>query len=134
MEFRQYQRGDLPSLISDEGIKLIATDKHVDDKLSWTLYDKQIVACGGFAIMWTGVYEAWLHVDSYLTFLHYKICLIKKFRSEIDKLNFHRLQAVVDVAAINHERFMHLLGFEEEGILKQYDWKKHDHIMYARLK
>lgn len=134
MEFRKYQPGDLPVLIHDEGIKLIANDRYVDAELSWTLYDRQIVACGGFTNLWPGVYEAWLHVDSYLSFLHYKICLIKKLRTEINKLDFHRLQAVVDAATINHQRFMNLLGFKIEGILEQYDWKKHDHIMYARLK
>lgn len=134
MEFRQYQTGDLEYLVKDEGLKLIVTDKHVDYNLSWTLVDEKILASGGFAKMWPGVYEAWLYVTAYPIFLRYRLCLIKKIRAEIVKLDFYRLQAAVDVYTKNHSKFMRLLGFHPEGIMERFGLNRHDHVMYARLK
>ena len=134
MEFRNYAAGDLVELIKDATLRLIVSDKHIDSKFAWTLYDKRIIACGGFIPMWPGVFEAWLCVDTYDDFLSYKICLIKKFRKEIDNLDYHRLQAAVDICTVNHHKFMNLLGFHCEGIMQKYGVDKQDHLMYAKVK
>ena len=133
MEFREYQAGDLHSLIVEDDLRAILTDKHIGAN-AWSLYDNKILACGGFVNLWPGVFEAWLYVHDYDTFLKYKLCLIKKFRFEIDNLQYHRLQAVVDVRSKNHQKFMNLLGFKSEGILQQYGMDKTDHIMYAKVR
>ena len=134
MEFRNYAAGDLVELIKDETLRLIVSDKHIDPKFAWTLYDKRIIACGGFIQLWPGVFEAWLCVDNYQDFLSYKISLIKKFRKEISELNYHRLQAAVDIGTINHQKFMNLLGFYCEGVMQKYGVDKQDHLMYAKVK
>lgn len=134
MEFRRYQLGDLASIVEDEELKTIVTDRHIGSDLAWSLFDNKLLACGGFVNMWPGVYEAWLYVDTYDTFIKYKICLIKKFRHEIDNLQYHRLQAVVDVRTKSHQKFMSLLGFKPEGTMEQYGIDKTDHIMYAKVR
>lgn len=132
MEFRTYTPGDLANLIADDGLRAIVSDQYVDPRLSWTLFDRKVIACGGFATMWPGVYEAWVHVSSYSIFVSYKVCLIKKIRQEIDRLNYHRLQAAVDINTPNHAKFMKLLGFNAEGNLTKYGLNQQDYIMYAR--
>jgi hypothetical protein len=134
MEFKQYQMGDLPTLVQHKELKLLAGDTHVNPDLAWSLFDNSLLACGGFLAMWPGVYEAWLFVDTHNTFVSYKVCLIKKFRNEIAKLNFHRLQATVDEHVYNHHKFMKLLGFSAEGLLRQYGPEKNDYIMYSQVK
>lgn len=134
MEFRNYQDGDLFTLVADTNLRAIVSEHPVDGRSSWTLVDNKIIGCGGFILMWPGVYEAWLYVDTYDNFIKYKICLIKKFRCEIENLVYHRLQATVDARTHNHAKFMNLLGFQPEATLQKYGYDGSDYIMYARLR
>jgi len=137
MEFKRYQKGDLSKILNISELKAFqfVPEDSIDPNLSWSFYDDNaLVACGGFVQLWFGVYEAWVHVLDYDTFLSYKICLIKKFRREISQLDYHRLQATVNEKTINYQKFMHLLGFTVEGTLKFYGPTKDNHIMFARVR
>jgi hypothetical protein len=101
---------------------------------TWTLCNGEIIACGGFVPLWTGVFECWIQFKDYRTFLSHTIWLVRAFRKELEKLQFHRLQATIDLKTRNYHKFMKLLGFNCEGLLRKYSPFGEDYVMYSRIK
>ncbi len=63
-----------------------------------------------------------------------KIQMIRAFRKALDALPFRRVQARVKSGFLIGTNFVEKLGFEQEGVLKQFGPELDDYIMYALLK
>lgn len=86
---------------------------------------------------WTGVAELWMVVDERMNKRTYMRPLIDQIALELDLLveefHFHRLFGQYEVKNVQSAKITRLLGFEREGILRQYGADKADFIMCARI-
>ena len=79
-----------------------------------------------------GTCEVWLIPSSYVS--EYSLAfarLLRYYRKEImPTFNWHRLQMVAPNDEL-HNRWAEFLGFEKEGILRQWGHNKADHVMWS---
>lgn len=96
--------------------------------------DREVIACMGYWEHWPGCGRAWSFLSP--SARNYKVSLHKSALSLIAevraKAEIFRVEATVkdgfDVAA----RWVEVLGFEREGLMKSYTGRGEDYILYAR--
>lgn len=98
------------------------------------MHEGRIILMCGFITLWPGVCELWLIPTVYAKKFPILFSKAAKKFIEImaDTLKLHRMQAL-SVGDETHVKFMVFLGFEQEGILKQYSDIKEDFIQWGRL-
>lgn len=101
---------------------------------SFTFYEKgKIYAVGGVIKFWEGAGEAWFVLSDEMDLPVYSLCAtIKHHLDELLKYDFKRIQATVKHDDEKALRFIEWLGFEREGLLKQFGIEGADYYMYAR--
>jgi hypothetical protein len=99
------------------------------------VHEDKIIFCAGVGKMWNGVGEAWMMMSE--TFHKYPLTafkLTKKYLEDIITNNdFHRVQLVCHEFFDAANRWAKHLGFEREGLLKQYGADKSNFIRYAKV-
>lgn len=100
--------------------------------LAWTAeHDGQVLAIAGLAPQWENRACAWALIsdaagDHFLT-IHKAV---KRF---LTMSEYRRIEATVDVGFTEGERWMNLLGFEYEGLMRAYRPDGQDMLMFARV-
>ncbi len=98
------------------------------------MQDGKILMMCGFINLWPGTAELWLIPTTYA--LDCPIVFSKSVKNMIElmaeSLRLHRMQATV-IDDDSHSNFMDFLGFEKEGLLKQYSDAKENYIPWARI-
>lgn len=96
--------------------------------------DGRIVTCLGLVPLWEGVYDIWqipsVYVEKYP--ISYVKCLKHLFTSRAEELNAHRFQSACPDDKL-HNSWMKFMGFECEGVLRQYNIFKDDYKMWSKL-
>lgn len=96
------------------------------------MIDGRVVACFGYFLILPGVVEVWLLPSVYVH--DHAIIFVKLVRRYLEQtanvFGWHRIQTVTK-ATSEHRRWMNVLGFCEEGIMKKY-LNKEDYVMSAR--
>lgn len=98
--------------------------------------DGTILGVIGGVLIWEGVAS----LGSILTrdIVHYPVAMVRTTNRVIaavmQDLNLHRVEMAVKKDYPVGQRWAKALGFEAEGILRQYSSDKTDYIMYGRLK
>ncbi len=111
----------------------------VPDENTYTvIYEGQIVAVGGLQVKWEGVGMFWLILtaDSKKFGIHGLRALFairEKVAELIEKNNLHRAEAAVRVDFSRAIAMIESLGFEREGLMKQYYPDKTDSWLYAKV-
>lgn len=97
------------------------------------IHNGQLVLCCGVVDMWPGVGEGWFIASSYLHECKFPLIRIarKKMREVIETNDLWRLQCVVKTGWPAALRFAQHMGFEEEGIMKQYGPERGDYYRMA---
>lgn len=94
--------------------------------------DGRVIACGGIMLQWPGRALVWSllsrHAGRHFVALHR--CVSKR----LDEANVRRLEAVVDATFEPGHRWVRLLGFEREGLMRGYAPDGRDHVLYARVR
>lgn len=96
------------------------------------MVDGRIIACFGYFLILPGVVQVWLLPSIYLeqqsmTFVR----VVRRYLEQTAEVfNWHRIQTVTKVDD-KHRKWMKVLGFEEEGVMKKY-FNNEDYIMSAR--
>lgn len=88
-----------------------------------------VEACSGIVEIGDGVYEAWAFFSK--TFKKYGLCIARAIKSEVDNLDFVRLQAYADSDFKDARRFLEFLGFKRETELRNYYGKGKHAILYS---
>lgn len=104
--------------------------------LAWTGEENgHVIACAGVIPQWPGRAIAWALMSpmagkcfrrihrSVSAFLDYNI-----------RERFHRIEATVDVDFDRAHKWMRMLGFEREGVMKKYRPDGMDQVLYARVR
>lgn len=96
--------------------------------------DGRILFCAGFVVLWEGVADFWMVPSVYTKdypFVFYR--LVRRYLKVIPKtFRLHRMQTTSYDDAF-HEKWMQKLGFEKEGVMKQYLHTKENMGVYGRI-
>ncbi len=108
---------------------------------SW-FYEDQVdaVCAGGVLLLWPGVGTSWFLMDKdFAPKLSRNLGLLRVFIREVraglrelmTDHGLHRVQADVNNASMEAQRFTKMLRFEYEGIMKAYNSEKEDYLRWA---
>lgn len=109
---------------------------HVVPELSYTgVLNGHLIGSGGVVPMWDGVAEAWFVGSWRLSKNRFAaVRTLQKTMLELMDANaINRLQAHVRADTPEAVRFIEFLGFEREGLLREYGPDRTDHYVYARF-
>lgn len=103
-----------------------------DQGLAWTAEsDGRILGIAGMLPQWENRAIAWALLADNLDNQFLKIhTAVKRF---IDVSGFRRIEATVDMGFPQGIRWMKMLGFEQEGIMRAYRPDGADMILFARI-
>lgn len=114
-------------------------DNIAEDEHTWCrtlLYNKKVVALFGGAVRWSGMAEIWS-----IPTIHIRPIAKSYFQTMFDQLekyevelNIRRYQTCVRYDYVQNQKFMELLGFEKECLMRKFGPKGEDYFLYARLK
>ena len=98
------------------------------------MWDGRIVGFTGFMNLWPGVVEVWLIPTKYVGVK--PLLLVRTLHRYIEGIvedqKLWRVQTVA-IANLVHDRFLKCLGFQCEGIARNYVKKGQDHKYWARI-
>jgi RimJ/RimL family protein N-acetyltransferase len=104
--------------------------------ISYTGIDDEgdIIAIGGVCMLWQGVGSGWVLTSDLM--VKYKIWTHRVIRDILNKaIKVHNLHRIESIILRNHDiscKWAERLGFQCEGLLKQYDSQKNDYWLFAR--
>lgn len=97
------------------------------------MLDGRIIFAAGVHQPWPGVLEGWIIPTVYVP--DYPVWFVKKikgyFEAIAETFKCHRFQTTT-FQDEQHEKWMELLGFKKEGVMKEYSHNKKDYGIYAR--
>ena len=133
--FLPYKSGDIYEIVEEQYKSIIVEDKIVKD-FTWSLYTEVgLVACGGIAQMWAGVYELWFNPPNIIK--QYPIAILKKAKEIVDALmkieGVYRIQAQLQYNLEGRDHLMRFLGFHYEGRLCKFI-NNEDYAIYAYVR
>ena len=103
------------------------------NKIAWSAISEQTVeACSGITKLSPGVYEAWALFGK--GFKKYSVPIARAIKSEVDNLEFDRLQAFTEADFLDGNRFLKFLGFKKEAELKSYYGKGKNAVVYSIIR
>lgn len=104
-----------------------------EQALTYT-YDGRIIAIMGFIILWDGVIQGWVVPTTYVYTVPVGFAkTVKRYiESLAETFRCHRFQTGSYDDPM-HARWMKFLGFESEGVSRQFTPDKRDYVNYARL-
>lgn len=98
------------------------------------LFNKEILCCAGYISLWSGVADFWILPSTLVA--KYPIQFSKAMKAYFDNVanseNLHRAQTV-SIDDELHCRWLEWLGFECEGVLKQYSMDKKNYKMWGKI-
>lgn len=96
--------------------------------------DGRILFCAGFCPLWPGVFELWMIPSVYAKTA--PVFFARTIRRYIDRIAIdfaaHRLQTTSFDDPF-HRRWMTWLGFQPEGVLRQFTQDKRDMVQFGRI-
>ena len=103
---------------------------------AYTLFlNDRPIYCGGLFVNWPGVCDIWMLPS--VDVIRKPIAVVKAARwmlaDAIERIQPHRIQATVKASDARAVRFIEALGFEREGLMRNYSSDKTDFFLYARI-
>ena len=132
-----YQLGDREYLEARDGDRLGGDEFDEESGPTWTLLvDDFPMAIFGFVNTSPGVYEMWSEVSDLARGHGFAaIRLVKQILELAFKnLAMHRLQATCRADRDEYTRFLEIMGFEREGVLRQVTPNRKDLILYSMVR
>lgn len=111
-------------------------DEVVVKNLSFTAVNNgKIICSGGIYPIWHGVGDAWFVGSN--TIYDYPITITKLVKKTLNELmdinNFHRVQAYVRHDWEDAQRWIKVLGMQNEGTVRKYSTDGRDHILFSKV-
>lgn len=141
MIVRPWQKGDTDKIMLQNAQSylrsMVSTDydftELAEQGLAWTGdHNGEIIAMGGLIPMWENRALAWTLISENAG-KHFK-AVHKAVQSFLIHTPYRRIEANVDVGFKAGHRWMKMLGFEVEGLMKAYKPDGADMFLYARIR
>ena len=103
---------------------------------AWTaLVGGEPAACAGVAPLWPGVAEAWSFAGAAIgrEALAFHRAVARGLADAERDLRLHRVQAACRADHVRGRRWLALLGFEEEGLMRRYGPEGRCFVRFARV-
>ncbi len=125
------------SAYASEGGLIINVIKNLKSGPSFTLYDKNghIGCIVGGCQVWNGVARIWAVTTPYLDEhpVGYTRTVLALLKWGVRHYNIHRAEMTVKADYQAGIRWAKLMGFEAEGLLRNYGCDKSDYLLFGRL-
>lgn len=99
------------------------------------MYDGRVMCVGGVHNIWPGCGQVWLIPSVYA--LQHPMVFARQVRRILDVMiethQLHRVQALINTKLAPGERWIEMLGFTKEGVLRKYSPQGNDYFMYGRV-
>ena len=108
---------------------------HKENGIGFTIKkNEQIIMCIGADVLWNGVGEVWALISVHYRPLMFTMQrIVKEIIESFFKVHgLHRLQSPIPESNGESVRYAESFGFVREGVLKMFDSKKADYVMFAR--
>lgn len=129
LDARKYEREHLIPYLTDAYLTAVERIPHCYSLVA----DGRIVTCIGCIPLWDGVWQVWqipsVYVKDYVRDYCHTVRGILDNAAELERA--WRVQTTAPADRL-HDRWMEFLGFECEGVLKEYSRIRQDHKMWAR--
>ena len=101
---------------------------------SYTVFDSDgvVQACMGMDEQWPGRALCWALLSADLR--HLMLPISVRARRVFDESGYRRLEAYVDPTFAEAIRWVELLGFKREGLMKKFTPEGDDQLLYARTR
>jgi hypothetical protein len=97
---------------------------------AWTVFDgERIAGMGGFLLQWDGRFLAWAMIAKGANM----VGLTRIARSIVNGFNVRRIEATIDVNFRQAAKWVSMLGFEFEGVLRCAGLNGEDFAMYSKV-
>ena len=111
----------------------------ITDRALSLAYDGQIIGSSGLVPKWPGVWVGWALVSKTMAHnLRHAYEAFRATRNFIDEAmmndDCHRVECTVLLDFEKGHTYAKKLGFKAEGVLRCYDPRGRDHVMYSRIK
>lgn len=124
---------EVPYDLTDISRDALSNDKEI---VGYTLMDNNVIlGIGGVHNMWDGVGEAWLVISKQGFTKPHTVAKWTNIMFDViqEEHNYKRLQAAVSLKDQTALRFVHWMGFKEEGIMQKYGPDGSDYARYAKV-
>lgn len=95
------------------------------------LVDGRIIAVAGIAEIWPGRGSAWVLMATDAG--RHLLALHRAVRAFLDNCGVRRVECYVDRDFLAGHRWVHMLGFRREGLMRAFGAHGGDMVMYARV-
>lgn len=134
---RTYQTGDYKLLIKRDGDDLGDGDFDEETGPTWTILVEGVpVTIFGLQYAGPGVYDQWGTGTEAIR--GHGLFVVKRVREimelAFENLDLHRIQATCRTDRPEYERFLKLLGFQKEGLLRQMAPDRSDLFIFSKVK
>lgn len=97
---------------------------------AWTVLDRgEVVAAGGFLLQWEGRFLAWAIIGQGANMRS----LTRIARGVLDGFLVRRIEATIDVQFRQAAKWVSMLGFQFEGVLRCAGLNGEDFAMYSKV-
>lgn len=97
---------------------------------AWTAIDgDSVAAVGGFLLQWDGRFLAWAVIGKGARMR----ALTRITKEKIDSFSVRRIEATIDVRFRQAVKWVQMLGFEFEGVLRCAGLNGEDFAMYSKV-
>ena len=97
---------------------------------AWTVFDGDTVqAIGGFLLQWEGRFLAWAIIGEGANMR----ALTRIARGVVDGFSVRRIEATIDVSFRQAAKWVSILGFQFEGVLRCAGLNGEDFAMYSKV-
>lgn len=109
------------------------TEAYATNGTSWTVWTgTEIIFCGGIMPIWPGRAYAW-SILTERAGLHF-VGLHRIVRTYLNESSVKRIEVHVDADFLPGHRWVRLLGFNYEGIMRSFNPDGTDAVLYARIR
>lgn len=140
MEFRPATQEDLDFVRAnpfEDAVKYYPYKKVPDDNCYTGIHESVILGIFGVQVRWEGVGLFWmLMVDDFKSYINATRALLiinRKVDYLIKKNNLHRAEAAIRTDFPIAIKMVESLGFEREGLMRQYFPDKSDGYLYSKV-
>lgn len=138
MTVRAYQTGDEKKMDFQKAQSYM--DAFIDQMdleqikdLTWTYeHEGSVIAMGGTIPIWENRAQAWMLLSNASS--RHMLAIHKAVRNHLIKSPFTRIEATVDIGFKEGVRWMKMLGFELEGLMRAYRPDGKDMLLFARIR
>lgn len=126
-----------PLMLSMLGDPVELAERYAAGGTAFTgVHEGAVVGIAGLVVLWPGVAEAWALMSDRIEGLPFQVtrAIARGLFMEAQNFGLHRIQAVVAADDERAQRWIEILGFRFEGLMRAYGPDRSNYLRFARIR